>query len=345
MTYSYLSIPNIPYVYGNLLPGGWANFSGQTHVFTIDPDDYCFNPGMGLNDCAIGMLSNVGFGSYNLPSLFTIPPYTGMPTVPMPDQSQINSVADAMFAPIANQAANQNIQTCDNAINASKPKLEAMLQDEKLSDEDKAKVQELLDKLAEKEEELKAIKENQDKLSPQEAKEKTEEIRKEITEIVKEAAQISTQSVATDDETVNNDDGKKEPQGAVEKKKLSALTLVDRFHDAVAGCGTDDKEFKSVCESINEDNVIDVMNLYKDTYKNSFMEDFMGDAGHKQRQLYGRHIARMLRNKAIELNILDKCPEFGEIFAELDELFIDGDIYQKFDSIIAKITEAENTAE
>ena len=136
MTFSYASYPNIPYVYGNLLPGGWANFSGQTHVFTLDPDDYCFNPGMQLNGNALAQLSQVGAGGFGF-------------SMQMPDQATVDQMAKGILAPIANDHANQNIRSCDAVIENAKTQLQGIIDNEKTSAEDKAKAQELITKLEE----------------------------------------------------------------------------------------------------------------------------------------------------------------------------------------------------
>ena len=331
MTFSYLSIPSIPYVYGNILPGGWANFSGQTHVFTVDPDDYCFNPEFGLNFNALNMLNQVGYGNYNIyMGGLTPPPYQGAPQPQMPDPAQVQSIVDAILAPIreqmnaqANQQANQNIQACDNAITASKPKLEAMLQDENLSEEDKAKVQEALDKVNEAEEKLKAIKDNQDKISPQEAQSETEKIRTELIKLINDAAKIGTQNVGNqtkDNDKVkddnNADDNKKvddetatEKQGVASQTGFSSQVQKDtyNFFGAVSGLGTDEDTVKEFMGSMDKDNVMDRMcayNKYKSkVFGESLMEAFVGDVSGKQRKEGCKNVASALQQKADELGI------------------------------------------
>ncbi|MBR6301389.1 hypothetical protein IKR55_01495 [bacterium] len=369
MTFSYLSIPSIPYVYGNILPGGWANFSGQTHVFTVDPDDYCFNPEFGLNFNALNMLNQVGYGNYNIyMGGLTPPPYQGAPQPQMPDPAQVQSIVDAILAPIreqmnaqANQQANQNIQACDNAITASKPKLEAMLQDENLSEEDKAKVQEALDKVNEAEEKLKAIKDNQDKISPQEAQSKTEKIRTELIKLINDAAKIGTQNVgnqtkdndkAKDDNNV--DDNKKvddetatEKQGVASHTGFSSQVQKDtyNFFGAVSGLGTDEDTVKEFMGSMDKDNVMDRMcayNKYKSkVFGESLMEAFVGDVSGKQRKEGCKNVASALQQKADELGIYDECAEdFAAIDRQLSSFWgVNDSIYEHFNNIVAKIGE------
>ena len=369
MTFSYLSIPSIPYVYGNILPGGWANFSGQTHVFTVDPDDYCFNPEFGLNFNALNMLNQVGYGNYNIyMGGLTPPPYQGAPQPQMPDPAQVQSIVDAILAPIreqmnaqANQQANQNIQACDNAITASKPKLEAMLQDENLSEEDKAKVQEALDKVNEAEEKLKAIKDNQDKISPQEAQSETEKIRTELIKLINDAAKIGTQNVGNqtkDNDKVkddnNADDNKKvddetatEKQGVASQTGFSSQVQKDtyNFFGAVSGLGTDEDTVKEFMGSMDKDNVMDRMcayNKYKSkVFGESLMEAFVGDVSGKQRKEGCKNVASALQQKADELGIYDECAEdFAAIDRQLSSFWgVNDSIYEHFNNIVAKIGE------
>lgn len=369
MTFSYLSIPNIPYVYGNVLPGGWANFSGQTHVFTVDPDDYCFNPEFGLNLNAINTLNQVGYGNYNINmGGITPPPYVNMQLPQMVDPAQFNKLLEAILAPvhksldaIANQQANQNIQACDTAIQSSKPGLEAMLQDENLSQEDKAKVQEILDKVNEAEEKLKAIKENQNKLSPQEAQTETAKIRTELIKVLDEAKKIGTQQAddtAKDNDTVNdeNKDGKVENDenkdgNASDESQGASLTGFNaqvqsdtfKFFKAVSSLGTEEEDVKKFMGSMDKDNVMDRMcayNKYKSkVFGESLMQAFVNDVGGKQRKEGCQNVADALRQKADELGIFDECAgEFAEIDRALSSFWgISDSIYEKFDKIIAKI--------
>ena len=309
MTYSYLSIPNIPYVYGNLLPGGALNLSGQTHVFTIDPDEYLFNPVMTLNPYAECLMTQIGVGSFGYP-----------PQVQIPSQETIDALVNQIMDPLHNQQANQNIQICESSIESTKQKLESKLEDESLSEDDKAKVQELLDKLDELKEELNKLKENTDQISPKEAEAKSKEIKDQINEInnkinkigvetaeeeeetdeVEETDDDAEEIVEDDDEEIVEDEEDIEPQGAraLTKSQKKARNLADTFHDAVVYFwATDDKNFNNVCDNLTEDNIIDVMDQYKKTYGTSFMEDFVWDADYSQKRKYGKQIARILRYK------------------------------------------------
>jgi hypothetical protein len=356
MTFSYLSTPSIPYVYGNILPGGWANFSGQTHVFTIDPDDYCFNPGIGLNFNAINMLNQIGYGNYNINMGSIVPPpFMGMPQPQMPDPAQANEILKQILAPVneqldmlANQQANQNIQTCDLAIQGSKQKLEAMLQDENLSEEDKAKVQGLLDRVNEAEEKLKNIKENTDKLSAQEAQAETAKIAQELNNIANEAIQISSGKVEDNNDEVKEEaenDGKEPQHASVDGYNAQVQNDVENFYCSVYRAGTDENTLGDFMNGFTKDNVMDrlcTFNKYHSQEEGeSLMKAFVDDTSGSLRKDGCRKVAFSLRLKADELGIYDECAaDFAAINRELRSFWgVSNSIYKHFDNIAAKIGE------
>lgn len=354
MSYSYLSYASIPYVYGNLLPGFVANLSGQTHVGTYDPDQYGFNPGFALNQCAIDTLNQVGVstginvGSSNLP----------------PVQSYVQGIASQ----VTGQITKNEIGGAMNNVQSVKSKFESMLLSDSISAEDKEKINNWIKDLEKKQDELtqllKDVEEN--KIEGVEAQKKAREIKDETRKMLIEATKIgqpSTGEEATETgsatgtgeasgtgsatETEEAED-LSESQGSSETKKTSAKKareLADKFHEAVNHIwGTDIDKFNDACESLDEDNIVDVMNEYKDTYGKSFMEDFMWDASYNQKRNYGSKIMKALREKAISLGIKDECKDdFAAISNQMDKWFwIDNNVYKNYDSIIAKITEKEN---
>ena len=369
MTFSVGSYANIPYVYGNLLPGGWANLSGQTHVFTLDPDDYCFNPGIGLNLNALGLLSQVGMGNYGF----------GGASLNLPD---VQTVAESICNPITNNITDGLIKQSKTAVESAKPKLEAMLNDEKFKDK-KAEIEALKKRLEEQEQKLKEL-EADTSMKPNDKQKKAQEIHDEIVKITNDcialsASVTSTAAAAADNTAADNtatdntatdntatDNTATETQGyaaasaapttgtsgttsqpATNTDAKQAQQLADRFHDAITKTSlgiacTDDEEFEAVCSTIDENNVSGILSKYQDSYGNSFMEDFMWDADHEQKQKYGRQIARALREKAASLGISDKCKDSIEkILKELDDVNIDNDIYIEFDNVLTEIESAE----
>lgn len=103
-------------------------------------------------------------------------------------------------------------------------------------------------------------------------------------------------------------------------------------------------------DNINSYNVMDVMktwNLVHSTEEGeSFTEAFMWDADSDQKEKYGKQIATALRDRAIAAGVFEECREdFAVIDQELRSwFFISNDISKNFDNIIAKIAEAENSA-
>lgn len=357
MTYSYLSLPNIPYVYGNILPGGWANFSGETHVFTVDPNMLQFNGGLGLNQLALGMLNNFGTTNYSIPGLQS----------PLPN---IDTYVQGITNPIINQQASSNINSCMAAIKATRDKLNAMLLQEGITDAQKEEINKLLKELEEQENQLSELTKSQDKYTPQEALNKSREIQNAIRETATKAAKIgqpstptstdtststststdTSTSTSTDTSTSTSTSTDTETQGAAGRTgnfSNAAIELVDAFHDATYCTGTDDETFEAVCSSINKDNVMEVMRCWQELHgaekDESFMEAFMWDADRSQKITYGKQIARALRAKAMELGIMDECREdFAKISKEMGSwLWVDNDVYQNYDNIIQKIAEKE----
>lgn len=359
MTYSYLSIPNIPYVYGNLLPGGWANFSGETHVFTIDPNMLDFTSSLGLNQNALSRLGQIGGGNYNIPGIQT----------PLPN---LDTYVQGITNPIINQQASSNINSCMTAIKATRDKLNAMLLQQGITDEQKEEINKLLKELEEQENKLTELTGSQDKYTPQEALAKSREIQNAIREIATKAAKIGQPAQTTDtqttgtqttgqttgqtQQTTGTQTGSEQTQQTTESQGGSGRTgnfsntvidMVDAFYDATYCTGTDDETFEAVCSSIDKDNVIDVMRCWQELHGaekgESFMKAFMWDADRSQKITYGKQIARALRARAMELGIMDECKEdFAKIDKEMGSwIYVDNDVYQNYDNIIQRIAEKE----
>ena len=386
MTFSYLSLANIPYVYGNLLPGGWMNLSGQTHVYTIDPDMYCFNPGMGLNMNAQMQLSQFGVGGF------------GIPPMQMPSQEQIQALSNAIIAPIIDQMKQQeaqalaaqvaqcdgNAKACELAIKTLKEKFNAKLEQEGITDNEKEDVNALLEQLDKVEKELKEQKEKLEELKNSEDKSGVQEISKKIGElntqlngiardynsvgsgelkekyekVDAEEEKVNENKEAEKDEKTGDDnktdkDKKTEKQGAVEKNKYTKQDekideIVEDFHKAINGPGTDNDLFKDTVNKLDEDNIIKVMKAYQDEFGTSFMKDFMEDANKEQATVLGDKIRKILRAKAKKLGIYDECKkDFKKINNEVNiswyQVF-DYTVYKNFNNVIEKIAEAEKKA-
>lgn len=354
MALTNLSYANLPF--WNILPMGVTNYGGDTQIFTV-PDYIGGQIGMYLNPAAQAQM-NSGF-------------YPGLNLQPQIDQEAVNNMANAMLYPVLNKMTSATINGCLNNIAITAQKLNSMLQNEntkQYADEINA----LLDRLKEQEEKLKELIDSTD-LDPKTANTKANEIEAEIRNIVKEASQIgkvdkkddkkaeeseeATESEEVDeadktDEANNNkkseevDDSDKS-QGVDGNFSAEIISLVDRFYDATYCVGTNNDEFNAVCESIDKNNVLDVMLSWKKYHGaekgESFMTAFMYDADRGQKIKYGKQIARALRDKATELGIYDQCREdFAAIDKEMGSWFyVDNNVAQNYDNIIKKIAEKE----
>lgn len=324
-----LSYANLPY--WNQLPMTVTNYGGDTQVSTI-PEYASGRIGMTMNQIA-----QQQFGM-------------SMPSVQDLTQSYLN--------PAMNQMANTVIRATQQAIAATKQSLNAALQKKDLKEEDKKKINNLLEQLKKQEEALKELMQSTE-MKPEDAFTKAQDIQKEVNKIKTSANELikainngtSTDSTKTDADATKTDDktktdGKDEKQGAsVDQAKITSL--VDQFYDATYRIGTDDEAFNSVCEQITDENVLDVMLTWKKFHGTekgeSFMQAFMWDANADQKKTYGKKIARALRDKAVALGIYDKCREdFAAIDKEMNSWFyISNDVAKNYDNIIKEIANKE----
>lgn len=337
-----LSYANLPY--WNQLPMTVTNYGGDTQVSTI-PEYASGRIGMTMNPTA-----QQQFGM-------------GIPSVQDLTQSYLN--------PAMNQMANTVIRATQQAIAATKQGLNAALQKKDLKEEDKKKINNLLEQLKKQEEALKELMQSTE-MKPEDAFTKAQDIQKEVNKIKTSANELikainngtSTDSTKTDNDATKADgddtktdgktktddktktDGKDEKQGAsVDQTKIT--NLVDQFYDATYRIGTDDEVFNSVCEQITDENVLDVMLTWKKFHGTekgeSFMQAFMWDANADQKKTYGKKIARALRDKAVALGIYDKCREdFAAIDKEMNSWFyISNDVAKNYDNIIKEIANKE----
>ena len=343
-----LSYANLPY--WGTLPMGVTNYGRDTQVFTI-PEEAFGQTGMTMNPIA-----QQQFGM-------------SMPSV--------HDLAQSYLNPAMNQMANTVIRNSQQAIAATKQGLNAALQKKDLKEEDKKKINDLLEQLKKQEEALKELMQATE-TKPEDAFTKAQDIQNEVDKIKESANKLftainkgtSTDSTKTDNDDTKADDttkadgddtkadgktktngktkadSKDEKQGAsVDQAKITSL--VDQFYDATYRIGTDDEAFNSVCEQITDENVIDVMLAWKKFHTTekgeSFMQTFMWDANSDQKKTYGKKIARALRDKAVALGIYDKCREdFATIDKEMNSWFcISNDVAKNYDNIIKEIANKE----
>ena len=348
MSFTYGSYANLPYM--NCLPTMVTNFGGDTQVCTIPYESY--QPFyMWLNPIAQTMYNG---GMYTNP--YVSVDWAGI------YQSGID-LANRSTASVMNSRASQVINSCKATINMTKQRLNAMLLEDGITDEQKEKINRLLERLDEQEEKLNELTTATD-LTPGDAYKKANEIEKELRTIINDISKVKSTSSDDDDDDAGDDAGDDarvdddgsggpadrtttDPGTTTNADKFSSqiVDLVDKFHDATYCWGTDDNDFNTVCEAITKDNVMDIMlawNKYHSAEQGeSFMEAFMWDADAGQKKKYGKLIARALRSKAEELGVYDELrDEFAAIDKEMGSwLWINNNIADKYDTIIKKIAE------
>lgn len=352
-----ISYANMPF--WGFLPMGITNFGGDTQVFTI-PEYASGQIGLLLNPMAQAAIN----GTSSIPWGVQIPSVN-------PDS--VSNYAKNLVNPVLNNLASNSINTSLQNIAMTKTRLNALLQQDGITNEQKDKINELLDRLQEQENKLKELTKSTD-LDPETAYKKAREIEDEIRKIVNDASELwksatstsssSTTTTTTTDETSSteesgstkessstgetNSTGESDTPGeaSIDKFSPDVVEMVDVFNDAIhVWNGTDDEAFNLVCSNINKDNVLEVMLAWNKYHSGqdgeSFMEAFMWDADATQKKQFGKLIARALRDRAEELGVYNECAaEFAAIDKELNSFFwINNDISKQFDSIIAKLAE------
>ena len=336
------SLANIPF--WSQLPMMYTNYGGDTQISTINPIAQ----------------QTWGFpGGFNSSQVL---PSAGI------DQGAVLRQAQSLLAPALNQLTSQNLNTCINNITATKARLNAKLQTEGITADEKAKIQEALDKLKECEDKLNQLKNSQD-LDPQTAYQKVSELEAEVNKVVRDSISTANggSTPATDTTSKPEEAPKTEPkQGAEDTEETEPTETtatkeeaetgevdnftpemkaeIDKYYDAIDGIGTGES-FDAVLNNINEENVMDYVlgwNKYHSAEKGeSFMEAFMWDADASQKKKYGKQIARALRDKAEKLGVYDQCKEdFAKIDKEMGSwLWISNDVSQNYDNIIKVIAQ------
>lgn len=363
MSYTWNSYPNIPFM--GVLPCGIANFGGQTQVFTIDDSLFAAtNPYLKLNPIAMAMMNrkaatNSAYPQVNVPSQEQI-------------QAQVDEIAGGIVNNINNGIARQSLTQSATSLNVQKTKLNSMLADPNLSDAQKAEVNRLLDAIQQQEQKLAELSQNMANMDSKEALDQAHAIENDIRKIVEATAKINssdgTQQTQQSEQTGQTEQaqatGGSESQGGVQQTSSTQSAqsarckiteehrmLADLFHDAVTGPGTGD-DFDEVCRVLTKDNVVEVMMAYEEAYGKSLMEDFMWDANSGfccaggQKVSYGRHIARILRARALESGVYNDCKEdIVAINKEMDSFwYVSNDISQNYDNVAAIIAAKDNVA-
>jgi len=297
--FTYGSYASLPFM--NVLPTMITNFGGDTQVCTLPPESY--QPFyMYLNPQAQAALNGTTnpFGSY-----------LDINTSIARAQQNAQAVGNNIWNNLASGRINTGLQN----ITMAKQKLNSMLMQDGITDEQKESINNLIKQLDEKEAALKELIENKENYTPEDAYKKACEIETAITKIVCDISKVAAgkKPAASDkadsaDKTDNADkadaaeetDEAKKAKEAEEKKKKEAeekkrkeaaqekngadgeykysqdvINLVEKFYNAVEGPGTKNDDFEAVCNSITKDNVIQVMCAWNSEYSSVHGESFM----------------------------------------------------------------------
>ena len=110
----------------------YTNYGGDIQISTIPPYTG-YNLGLSFNPAAQATWGTVGF--------------TNNPIMPTPqiNQQAVVEQAQALLTPALNQLTSQNLNLCINNIATTKQRLQAKMQAEGTTEEDRNKIQEILD--------------------------------------------------------------------------------------------------------------------------------------------------------------------------------------------------------
>jgi len=272
-----LSYANFPF--SGVLPTMYTNFGGDLQCTTIEPYG-------GYN---FGVLFNpIASQTYGVPSMFA----NNFMTTPPDVSAAAAAQASQILTPIYNNMASGQINSASQLLNCAKTKLEAKLNDENTSAEEKQEIQQVLDKLKALEDKLNTLKESTD-LDPQTAFEQAKAITDEITKTLKDAqnaaakrenaAQASEQenapaadsnpqtqqsqgtgSASESEESQGADNQDATPQGAAQSSgsitdgsidnfPMVIQNTVDDFFNAIDGAGTKDSKMEEILDTYTQD--------------------------------------------------------------------------------------------
>ena len=199
--------------YWGSLPMGISNYGGDTQVYTVQ--DYSTPLFTVYNPQAMASLAApFAGGGCQIPQ-FTV------------DPDLADKLADAAWQPVIKNLAESNVGSVASTIQATKAKLNSKLQTEGISDEDKEKVQALLDRLDEQEKKLHEL-QNDENLTNDEVYEKSKEIEKAMRDIAAETAQLNiTPKKANESE--NSEAEENEPQGTESQQSQEVQELTQQL--------------------------------------------------------------------------------------------------------------------
>lgn len=195
--------------YWNRLPMGISNYGGDTQVYTVQ--DY----------------STPLFTVYNQQAMASLAtPMTGECIIPQVqvDPDLVDKLADAMWQPVIKDLAESNMGSIAGTIQSTKTRLNSLLQTQGISDEDKRKVQALLERLDEQERKFREL-QNSEGLTNDEVYDRSKEIERAMREITAETSQLNI----TPQRSNQSQSSENEPQGAGSQQSQEMQELTQQL--------------------------------------------------------------------------------------------------------------------
>ncbi len=195
MAFTHVSYANMPF--WGCLPMGMSNYGGDVQVFNMP--EYSYRPvSLMFNAPATAQLNGAGYSNYTIPTA----------TV---DQTTVDNLADQMYKSGMTPVVNNEISSIKNTISSTKAKLNSKLATEGISDENRAKVEELLRKLDEQEKKLNQVLKNESL--------ELGERYKQLKEI-----EVALRTIAADTAQLDVTPHTEEPEGASESTEETTST-------------------------------------------------------------------------------------------------------------------------
>lgn len=351
-------------MFWNCLPTMYTNFGNDTQITNVD----AYNP----YSLTASFSPATGYVPSTIPTGSVFNCYAAAPGVAgggcSSEALQQAAVANAqaLSTPALNNIGDASRMSTLNMIADAKRTLDAKRNQAGVSEEDKQKIQEYIDKLIEQEKKLQEVAKDRT-LDPStgcyklgEIEVATRQLKNEAIDFANSIAVATTGSTDTTGttgttdttqttETTNTTGTTDEAQGSIDNFDTATRNATDQIYDAMEGLGTNDKKMREVLDLVDKDNVMDLVlcwNKYHSAqHGESLMKAFMWDAssgfccagGDKVK--YGKLMARALRDKAEELGVYDECAaDFAAIDKEMSSTFyVSNDVYKNYDNIVKVI--------
>lgn len=129
-------------------------------------------------------------------------------------------------------------------------------------------------------------------------------------------------------------------------KRKEAKALCDKFFNAIDGAGTDFDKYEDVINSLDSDNIVEVMSQWQLTYgkeyNESFIESFLNDSGHYQKRNFGTKILNALEERAEKAGA-NVDHQSSVVKSELSSWWIlDKKVTENINDMLAQIIVAEH---